>query len=223
MKEESKKRLKGLSKAIMIISKILKVCVIIGIVGIVVGALAIGIVGTNIKVSNNQIKVFDETITYERNDNEIIFRGLSKDEEETKITKDSDVKDINKALDFVEKNDMPKIVAIAETVLTFAVAVMIVTFLVLSEVIKLSTNIHDEDTPFTEDNVNHLLKIGKLLIIAAVIKIIGGGIVEIFVDNVFNLNFDLTDIIFIIGVYILAYIFEYGTVLQSKTQEKIYD
>ena len=218
-KEEKQKKVKGLSKAIMIIAKIAKVFVVIGAVCIALAATVVPIVCANVKVENNELKVFGEVVKYERNENEVTFTHK---EDIEKVTKESDVQTLNKVLKFAEENDMKKVIVLSEMAFAFLAGILVVTIMLLDNIIKLFTNIHDGETPFTLENIAHINNIAKLLIIAAIIKFVGGGIAEAFYDEVFDINFSLNDILYILIIYCLSYIFEYGYEIQLDSKGKMY-
>lgn len=218
-KEEKQRKVKGLSKAIMIIAKIAKVCVIVGAVCVALSAIVIPIVTSNIKVENNQIKVFNEVIDYERNEKEITFTNK---EDTEKITKEADVKTLNNVLKYAEENDINKVMIGAELGIALIAAVLVLTKMVLDNIIKLFTNIHDGETPFTLDNVAYIKKIAKLLIIGIIVNIFASAITEVFFSDVFDISISLTDIIYILVIYVLSYIFEYGYEIQLDSKGKMY-
>lgn len=218
-KEEKQRKVKGLSKAIMIIAKIAKVCVIVGAVCVALSAIVIPIVTSNIKVENNQIKVFNEVIDYERNEKEITFTNK---EDTEKITKEADVKTLNNVLKYAEENDINKVMIGAELGIALIAAVLVLTKMVLDNIIKLFTNIHDGETPFTLENVEHIKKIAKLLIIGIIVNIFASAITEVFFSDVYDISISLTDIIYILVIYVLSYIFEYGYEIQLDSKGKMY-
>ena len=219
---EKQGRLKTMSKIISIVSVVFRVFCIIGIVGVVIGMILIPFVTGNIKVTaaNNTIKVFDDVITYERNDEKITL--TTKDDTETIDNKDA-VFALNKVLDYLEKNDLKFITIIIEATLVFTIAIIVLTFMLLGKVRKLFNNIHDGDTPFTMENVGYIRNIAILLIIMACVKIAGNGIGNILITNSATFSFDLIDVVYILILFAVSYIFEYGCSLQAKSESKIYD
>lgn len=218
-KEEKQRKVKGLSKAIMIIAKIAKVCVIVGTICIALAAITVPIVISNIKVENSQIKVFNEVIDYERTETEVTFTNK---EDTEKITKEADVKTLNNVLKYAEENDINKVMIGAELGIALIAAVLVLTKMVLDNIIKLFTNIHDGETPFTLDNVAYIKKIAKLLIIGIIVNIFASAIMEIFFSDVFDVSIGVTDIIYILVIYVLSYIFEYGYEIQLDSKGKMY-
>ena len=215
--DEKERKMKGLSKAIYIIAKILKVITIVGMVGIIIGMLAIGIVGSTVKVNNNQIKVVGETIDYERSKDEVTFKVTYKGKEyKETVTKDMDVLVLNRSLKFLEGRNTTTLVIIAEGVLIVAGGVLVVLILTLNEVIRLFKNIHEGNTPFTDENIKRIRKIATYLIIGAVVKIFATGVGNVFINSSFNMNVDLSDILYILITFLIAYVFEYGYELELR-------
>ena len=223
-KEEKQKKIKTLSKVVMVISKILKTFTVIGMIGIVIGMLAIGVVGPNVKVKNNQIIAFGQKINYERSDKEIKITGLNKEnrEETETITEKDKVRAINDTLQFAEENGVTYIVIISEIILLSSEGLLVIAYLILAHIVCLFTNIHDGDTPFTLENVEHIKKLAKLLIIGVVAKFVYATILEAAAEGVFDVHVSLTEIIYILVIYILAYIFEYGYEIQLDSKGKMY-
>lgn len=218
-KEEKQRKVKGLSKAIMVIAKIAKICVIVGAVCIALAAIVVPIVTSNVKVENNQIKVFNEVIDYERTEKEITFTNK---EDSEKITKEADVKTLNNVLKYAEENDMNRVMIGAELGIALIAAILVLTKMILDNIIKLFTNIHDGETPFTLENVEHIKKIAELLIISIIVNIFGSAITEIFFSDVYDISISLTDIIYILVIYVLSYIFEYGYEIQLDSKGRMY-
>ena len=218
-KDEKQRKVKGISKAITVIAKIMKIIVIIGAACTALAAIAVPIVGANIKVENNQLKVFDEVIDYERTETEVTFKH--KDDVEV-ITKEADVITLNKVFKYAETHDMNKVIVVSEVAVAFIAAIIVVSIMALDSIIKLFDNINKGETPFTLENVSYIKKIAELLIIAVAIKIFGGIISGVFLDDVFDLSIDLSDIIYILVIYCLSYIFEYGYEIQLDSKGRMY-
>ena len=197
----------------------MRIVLIIGAACIALGAITVPLVTSNIKVSNNEIKVFNEVIKYERNEKEITF---THEDESEKITKESDVITLNKVLKFAEEQDMNKIMIASELTICLIAAVLIITKMVVDNIIKLFTNIHDGDTPFTLDNVNYIKRIANLLIITLIVEIFGNAIVTLLFGDILNISIGLNNILYILIIYVLSYIFEYGYEIQLDSNGKIY-
>ena len=222
-KKDKQKKVKTLSKIVMVAAKIMKIVVIMGMVGIIIGMLAVGIVGSTIKVNSNQIKVAGEVIDYQRDSKEIVFKVKDKDElREQKVTNEADVLTLNKVFDYVEEKNTALLLITSEIGLLLVGGILVIALLSLNELIKLFTNIHDGETPFTLENVEHIKMIAKYFIIGAIVKLVVSGISEVFLDGIFDISLDLSDALYIIVIYILSYIFEYGYEIQLDSKGKMY-
>lgn len=222
-KKDKQKKVKTLSKIVMVAAKIMRIVVIMGMVGIIIGMLAAGIVGSTIKVNSNQIKVAGEVIDYQRDSKEIVFKVKDKDElREQKVTNEADVLTLNKVFDYVEEKNTSLLLITFEIGLLLVGGILVIALLSLNELIKLFTNIHDGETPFTLENVEHIKMIAKYFIIGAIVKLVVSGISEVFLDSIFDISLDLSDALYIIVIYILSYIFEYGYEIQLDSKGKMY-
>ena len=88
---------------------------------------------------------------------------------------------------------------------------------------QLFLNIHDGDTPFTLENVDHMKKMAIYMIIAIILSSIGSTIINVAIsrDEVFEFNlFNITEIIFI---YAMSLVFEYGYRIQKDSKGKMYN
>lgn len=217
--EEKQRKVRGLSKAIYIVAKILRIFLIIGFVGVIIGMITIPVITTSIKVENGTITVFDEKVSYEQSDNKIVFRD-SKDKEVFTITDDID--DVNKVLDYLDNNKLANMVVLIEISLVLAEIVIILVCYTFKHIETLFKNIHDNDTPFTMENAEHFRKIGYLLIVVLVVEAISNFTFTL-INSDFVLNVDLVNVLFILGFFVFSYIFEYGTKLQSASKDKMYN
>ena len=222
LSKEKQGKLQTISKIISICSIIGRVFCIIGVVGVVLAMLIVPFITGNIKVSesNKTIKIFDEEIKYERDDKTLTF---TKDDDTTTIDDKDAVFALNKVFDYLEENDLTKITIFVELTFVFAIASLIITFMMLAKVRKLFDNIHDKNTPFIMENVEYIRKIAIFLIILAAVKIAAGSLSSLLITSSSSFSFSLTDVVFILVVYVISYIFEYGCSLQAKSEAKIYD
>lgn len=219
LNKEKQRKLKGLSKAIYIISKIGWIFCIVGMVGLVIAMITVPAITSNIKVSNNQIKIFGQTVSYERSDNQVIIRDK---DDEAVITELDDVKDLNLVFDYLENHDMTKLAIYGEIVFVFALATLIVSFLIFKTLEKLFVNIYKNDTPFTMENVEYIKKIAFLLIGIIVISMISSSVISLVAFDGIEGEFAGVNILYILGLFSLAYIFEYGVEIQKDSNGKIY-
>lgn len=215
---EKQRKVKGLSKAIYIVAKVLKVFLIIGFVAVIIGMITIPAITSAIKVEDNTIKVFDEKVSYEQFDNKIVFKDINNKEV---FTIEDDIDDVNKVLDYLDNNKLGNMVLLIEVSLLLAEVVICLVYYIMKHIEILFKNIHDKDTPFIMENVDHFRKIAYLLIAVLVVEIISNLTFTLVKSN-FVLSVALANILFILGFFVFSYIFEYGVKLQESSNEKMY-
>lgn len=219
-KSEQQRKMKGLSKAIYIIARICKIFAIIGLVSVVISMIATGIVASNVKFEkDNTILIFDEKITYEKSDNEIVISYNNKTEE---ITKKEEAYILNQIIDSLENKPMYVSVSFIEFAFLILIIALILMIMILKCLEKLFVNIHNGDTPFTKENIEHIKKMAFLMIAAIIIPNICGALAELIISEDLNIGFELMDAIYVLFLFSMAYIFEYGYELQLDSKGKMY-
>ena len=221
LKKEKQNKMKGLSKAIYIISRIAKICTIIGIICVSLLLVISPVLLNNIEVSENKLIVFNQELNYEINDEktEII---ISKNNNFTQkiLIDDSDV--INQLENVFEKYSKLTIIIFSEFIIICLILSIYLITLVLNKLEKLFINIHDGDTPFTLENCEYIKKIALYLSIAIIFPFISGCIFKLITHLTLDISFGLTDVIYILIIISLAYIFEYGYEIQLDSKGKMY-
>ena len=219
MKNESKEKIiKGLSKAISIISEIIKVFTIIGAVGIVLAMIIVPIVFNKIEIKDNSI-IYDKTATINITDDDKVISIKYKDEV---IATEQNQDAILEFKEWLNNNSKSTIVTYIELACFLGLIVLAITYMVFRRLRKLFNNIHDGDTPFTLENVEHIKRIAYLLIAAIVVPSFVGGIFSAIINKSFNINIGLCGVIEILFLFSMVYIFEYGYELQTNSKQKIY-
>lgn len=219
-KLEKQKKMKALSKVIYILARIGKVASIIGVVGILIAMVIIPIIIGNIKVLNgNTIKIFNDEMKYETKDEHII---IEYDDKENIINDYNEVMVINTVIEKLENNSSATIISFTEISFSLIIVSLILLYLTMSHLEKLFLNIHNGDTPFTLDNIKHIRKIALFMIIAIIIPNISGLIAEIIFNNKLGIEFEMVDLIYILFLFSMAYIFEYGYEIQLDSNGRIY-
>ncbi len=218
--EEKQSKLKTLSKILYIFAKIAKVCILVGVVFVFLAAIILPVVKSNIRIEDNSIIAFGERLEYQINDDNTIDL-MVKNTTVATLT-DEEALGFNVVTKELTNEGLAKIISVAELALIIALAVMIVTYYVLDNSDKLFRNIYDKDTPFNEENVLYLRKIGYFLIaiigIEFVFSVIGGAAIKYNID----IKFDLSQVAYVLMVFAISYIFEYGIVLQKDSKKTIY-
>lgn len=224
IEKDNQKRLKGFSKALYIIAIIIRVFIIIGIVGVGIAMIAFPVLTNNIKAEPydevGNIKIFDTEIEYIKTEDKVTLYEKTKPDDKTILRNKNDVMAVTKVLDYVEKNDMTKVLLFVEFELIVVVALMVIDVIITKKAYDFFKNIYNQDSPFTLENIDIIKSTVKLLSISYIIAIVLGIINEI-VLNV-SLNLQLTGLFGIFAVCCLQYIFEYGYKLQKETKGRIY-
>ncbi|MBQ6285419.1 MAG: hypothetical protein IJK67_03830 [Bacilli bacterium] len=194
----NQKNLKGISKAIAIISKILEVCMIIGASACLVATIAIPFILKNIKVGETDISY-----------GKIKIAEISKD---TLLDNGIDESKFTYIKDFITGNRVFELCAY-----TFICVVALVGLAFFFHYLyKLFKNISKEDTPFTEENVNLITKLLIALIGYIALPTILAWIAEIIGNIDINYSWGLKDIMLLLVIFASRHIFAYGCSLEKK-------
>lgn len=220
LKKEQQTKMKGLSKAIYIIARIFKIMTIIGAVCIAITMGTIGFLSSQLKVENpGTIKIFGEEITYTRNSNliEIGYEGNIES-----FTSYEEVRILNEVLDFIENKSLYVSVGLIESALLVTIFTLILINRTMNHLEKLFVNIYSGDTPFTKENIDHIKHMAMIMIGTIILPNIAGIIAELVIQEDLNIGFELLDVIYILFLLSMAYIFEYGYELQLDSKGKMY-
>lgn len=219
IEKDKQRKLKVLSKIIYILAKIGKILTYIAIPFIVLGMVIIPILMNKIDIKNDRIILKDKgnvISIVEKNDK------LTINIKDAKVAEVTSAKDISKIKDFFNNNSKGTIIAAGETALAFALISIIIAILLLRRVEKLFKNINKNDTPFTYDNVEHIRRIAFLMIINIILPAVASAVIEIILKVDLNIHFGAYNLIEILSLYVLVYVFEYGCKLQKDSKCKIY-
>lgn len=219
LKKEKQKRMKVLSKIIYIVARIGKILTIASSIIILITMIGLPIITSNIKVDENKITVFNEVIEYQREDDKIILKQGNREEI---ITNANELKAGNEIINTIENNELTKMTIFTEAAFACLVATLILLYLTFKHLEELFVNIHNGDTPFTIDNVKHIKMMSYLLIGVTLLPDICGVIAELVMKIDLDIGFGLMDLLYIIILYSLSYIFEYGYEIQLDSKGKMY-
>lgn len=224
-KKEKQKQMKGLSKAIYVLARICKVFTLIGGCFLIVLMIAFPFIVNKIKVDDNTIEAFDHKVTYERVDDEIIFKPLNNDSKlkEYTLTNKDEVIGTNEVLEVLKSNSNVKVIVFMEAAFLFILGSIALMYLTLRHLEKLFVNIHNGETPFSMENVDHIKKMAILMIINIILPNISSVMIEVISGIETHSGFDLINIIYILFLFSMAYIFEYGYEIQLDSKGKMYD
>lgn len=221
-KAEKQKKMKALSKAIYILSRIGKICVTIAIPFVVFAMLVVPTIVNNVEIEDGKIKFLgeDKFITIsDKNEDEEASISIKYNDNEIADTTDEETE---KIVEIFEKNSKGTIIAFSECVLLFLGVHLVLIRIVLFKLEKLFINIYNGDTPFTLENVQYIKQMAYLLIATIVLPTISGGIFELIVKVDLDISIEFMNIVEILFLLSMAYIFEYGYELQLDTKAKMY-
>ena len=92
----------------------------------------------------------------------------------------------------------------------------------LSMLEKLFININDGDTPFILENVRYIKQMAFLMIASIILPNISGTLFELILKSDLDVGLELFDVVEILFLFGISYIFEYGYELQQDTKAKMY-
>ena len=218
LKKEKQKKVKGLSKAIYVISRICKICATVGIISIIVSMIMVGVVGSKTKIdtNNNRIEVFGEKINYEIKGNNLILKNNKGEIDKTHIA------ELEKIENYLDNKKVSSLVILAEVAMLCLTITLLFTRILLKNLEMLFINIHDGDTPFTLENVSYVKNITKYMIFVMAFPIVSAGIMSLFTDIELGLEVNLMNIVLILAVAAIGYIFEYGYEIQRDSNGRMY-
>ena len=223
-KEQEQKRMKGLSKAISIIAKIGRICCYVAIPFIIIAMVIVPMLIKNINVEGNKI-VFTgpiySSITLEESENDegsiVIIKHNG-----AKIVEEKNQYSINTIKTVLEKANKGKIISMAEIALVFLIIQLVLLSIVLLYLEKLFKNINSGDTPFTIDNVAYIKKMAYMMIAIILLPVVSGFMAQVISGMDLNIDFGVFNVIEILFLFSLAYIFEYGYLIQLDSKGKMY-
>jgi transcriptional regulator with XRE-family HTH domain len=222
-KEEKQQKMKGLSKAIYVIARIGKIMVTIAIPIVIICMLFLPYLVKNVDVTNNKITFNGSneglTVVEENIDNNITFRLKYKN---IVIADVSNQETIAKMGEVLENNSKSLIIAYLETGLLFLVINLFLYRIILKHLEDLFIDINNGDTPFTLKNVHHIKQIAFLMIATIVLSTIPGAMFELILKSDLNVELELFDVVQILFLFSMAYIFEYGYEIQLDSKGKMY-
>ena len=214
---DKQKKMKTLTKILSLIGKIGGIVVKVAIPFVILSMIIMPILLSNIEVIDNNIisKNIDIQLQEHNNKINITYKG------NTVIT-DIENKDVEDLKEILKDNKTKTIVKI-ELGFTTLVIFLIILSMLLKHLEELFDNINKGDTPFTLVNVNHIKKMSYFMIICIILSGIGEGIMNSAAREEFSFGLETFDIVEILFMYALSYIFEYGYEIQKDSKGKMYE
>ena len=213
---KKQKKMKTLTKILSLIGKIAGIVVRVAIPFVIIAMIIMPIFLSSIDVVDN--KIISNNINFQivehNNKINITYKG------HTTVT-DIDNRGIEELKEILKNNKTQSIVRI-ELGFTTLVAFLVILSILLKHLEELFDNINKGDTPFTLENVNHIKKMSYFMIVCIILSGIGSGILESSVREDFSFGLEMFDIVEILFLYALSYIFEYGYEIQKDSNGKMY-
>ena len=214
--EKKQKEMKILSNIIEMIGNIGAIVLKVAITFVILVMILVPYIINNLEIKDNTITFKTDNIKI-LNDNQLEIHDIIIGE----IDEDISDKEI---IQIFEKNSKIKIISYIEIALTFLVVDIIIMIIILNYVERLFNNIKNNITPFTLENVTFIKKISYLMIALIMITPIS----EFIFNLIFNLttketSFELINILEILIIFSMSYIFEYGYEIQKDSNGKIYN
>ena len=215
-KKEKQRKVKILSKTIYIASRIMKAISMIGVIICAVSMIGVPILFNNIKVSDNCIEIFDKEYSYEINNNEITIN------EGSSLVATISVDSATDFEEYLSGSLSTYHLVCLEVIVICLIISLVLIYLSLDKLEKLFMNIHNGDTPFTLENVKYIKQIALFLASSILFPFVSGIVFEIITKIDMGVEFEAMDIIYILVVFSLSYIFEYGYEIQLDSTGRIY-
>ena len=218
-KEEKQKKVKVLSKIIAVVSKIGRIAAIVGICLTSLIAIVLPIALKDIDIKDNKISVNNNIIEIVEEDNKLILKHnnivLASESNQQSIATIKDV--INNNL-----NHKPLLIGYSETAFITLIAYLVLIMFMFKRLEKLFNNINKGDTPFTLENVEHIKKIAYIMIALIILPNVCGAIFELVLKTDLNVSFKMFNVVEILILFVVSYIFEYGYEIQLDSKGKMY-
>lgn len=219
LKKEESKKMKILSKIISIFSKIGRILCYVSIPFVVLAIFITPFLVNELEVKNHEISISssDSKISIlDKGDKLVIKVGnmalgeASKDVAQTKI------------IDILENNSKDLIITYVEIGFIVLIVTIVLISIILKCLEKIFEKLNNGDNPFTLENVHLIKKIAYMMIAIIVISNLGGIIFEILLSSDLDVEIEIFDLVQILFLFSLSYIFEYGRLLGIDRNAKLY-
>lgn len=196
--QEKQKQVKTLSNVISMIGKIGAIVLRVGIGFLILAMILTPYIIINVEVKDNQISFKTDNIRIIGEDKievfDVVVAELDLEESDLDI------------IHILETKSAKQIIFFAEIALVFLIVDLCIIIIILEYVEKLFNNIKENATPFTLDNVNYIKKISYYMIALIVIN-----------------GFEMINILEILIIFSMSYIFEYGNEIQKDSNGMMYE
>ena len=214
--EKKQKEVKTLSNIIAMIGKIGSIVLKVAIPFIIIAMLIVPYIVSNLEIKENEITFKSESIKIV-DENKIEVHGVIIGEY------DGDLED-NEVIKVFTNNSKVKIISYFESAMIFLIINIVIMMIILNYVEKLFNNIKNNQTPFTLENVGFIKRISYLMIALILITPISDAVFSIIsgVSNGGDSPFKIINVLEILIIFSMSYIFEYGYEIQKDSRGKMY-
>ncbi len=212
--EKAEKNMHTLSKVIHIIAKVFTVFCYIGLAFIILGLITVPVLLGHVDTKKSVFKVAGKEYRYSFDDKKItIYDG-----DEELVSEEMNVNvDLN---EIISEHPSSYYIGVTESVLTLGGISVVIIILFLKHLSKLFKNISEDDTPFSEENILHLRKMAMFLIAGICISVVGNFLIAVCAGFDYHLHIDFTDVIYILILLCMSYVFSYGLKLEKPEKPK---
>ena len=217
LKKEEQKKMKVLSKIISVISKIGRIFCYIAIPFISLILIISPYLINKVEIKDNKLTLNLTNINLLKKNDKVVLKVGSF------VLTDADKDFLNtKVISIFENNSKAKIIGYIQTCFASFLVIIILTSIIFKHLEVLFENINKGETPFTLENVILIKKIAWKMIVIIIMSNISEGMFELLLNTDLNVNFETYDLVEILFLFSLSYIFEYGRLLGLETKGKMY-
>ena len=211
--------LKGLSEATTVIAKVLRVFIYIGIVCLVLCVILVPFLFNTFDINGH-------TVTMKKTEEKVELINDGTDVYKIKVgdkVTDLDIGLSTSKIDYVLDNySKAQMFCYLEITFIIAISSLILVTVLLKYIQKLAINIGEGDV-FAEENPMLLKNIGYVMIAIIVVPFLAGIVPNAIMGTDFGEDFTFVNVLEVLIVFALSYIFEYGYKLSQKVSLPIYD
>ena len=202
---------KVLCKVINIVVKIFRICLMIFIPFIILSMVIIPFIFKKVEVSANILKINDD-ISFIVREN-----GISAKIGDKVHVINCNTLEFDHVMTFLTNNSKSSIITHFEVLFLILAIIVILAIYMLSYIERLFDNFIKDTTPFTKENTDYVFKIAVYLL-AVKIACLCFALVGLFTKCFVSIN-----IITIVAMFAVYYIFKYATSMQEIANTKICD
>ena len=216
LKKEQQSKMKGISKFISLVAKIVRIICLVCLPVIIISMLFFPYLINKIDIKDNEISIKgNDNISLVEEQDKIVLKinGITLFDESKELIN-------NHIINVLNNNSKTLIIGYIEVAfLTLLITVYLIS-LILKHLNNLFKNLYLGETPFTLENVNHIKKMAWLMIVAIILPTIGGMIFNNLLTAETNIDFELFDIVEILFLFSLSYVLEYGRLIEIENKVK---